>query len=203
MKIILTESQLKTILEGELNTKMGDTNKSNKSIEDDIKDFIQRGLIRVKTENKYFLDKSKKILNPYLIIDDFQNYLISKIPEAIIQMKSGNGGNKFAYDCFLYVKNKISQEMDDMDGIKKGAIRLMAGSKETVMKNMKDVDFQEYIFMFEQILDFSMPIALRDDFQKYENNSYKWYKDMTNWVTKNQSVIKNDIINLMVTKLYS
>lgn len=182
---------------------MGILNESNKSIEDDIKDFIQRRLIRVKSENKEFLDKSKKILNPYKIIDDFQNYLISKIPEAIIQMKSGNGGNKFAYDCFLYVKNKISQEMDDMGGIKKGAIRLMAGSKDSVMKNMKEVDFQEYIFMFEQILDFSMPIALRDDFQKYENNSYKWYKDMTNWVTKNQSVIKNDIINLMVTKLYS
>ena len=70
-----------------------------------IKKEIENNFIEIKQKYKEYLDKSKKVIDPYKIIDKFKEYLISKIPDILSQLKIGKGGEKFAYDCFLFIKN--------------------------------------------------------------------------------------------------
>ena len=82
----------------------------NKDPLTELKQIIERKFNEVKGQYKEFLDKSKKVIDPYRIIDKFKDYLISRMPDVLNQLKTGQGGAKFAYDCFVFIKNLIIDE---------------------------------------------------------------------------------------------
>jgi hypothetical protein len=171
---------------------------------EEIKEYVQKYINTFKTKNKVILDDANKIINPYNIIDKFKNYLISRASDVIQQIKTGQGGEKFAYDCYVYLKNILSQEIDNMSKVKKFSIRTLAGNKNDVINKMNQTDISDYISAFFNLIDLSMPIGLNQQITpQYDNNLTKWYKEAYNWTTKNTKTIKNDLINTIVTKLYS
>jgi arginine utilization protein RocB len=75
--------------------------------------------------------------------------------------------------------------------------------KESLIKEMNEKDINEYIFLFQNLIDFSFMIGWMDETQKYLDNMGVWGKDNHNWVNRNQKIIKTDIINTIVNNLYS
>ena len=168
-----------------------------------LKKSLQRDFDKIKIEYKKFLDDSKKVIDPYKILDNFENYLISRIPDVLEQLKTGEGGAKFAYDCFVYVKNTISDELNNMSSFKKGTIKLLAGKKEILKQEMLNKDISNYLEIFKNIIDFGFKIGWMEQIKKYENQLWKWEKDNTDWFQKNFKTIKIEIINTILNNLYS
>ena len=168
-----------------------------------LKKEIEENFYEVKQDYKKFLDQSKKVIDPYKIIDKFKDYLISKIPDILPQLKTGKGGTKFAYDCFIFIKNLVQEEIKNMGIIKRNAIKLLAGNKESLKKEMNEKDVSDYVSLFSNLIDFSFMIGWMDEMKKYEDNLLMWGKENYDWVSKNQKTIKNDIINTIVNNLYS
>lgn len=168
-----------------------------------LKKEIEENFVELKKEYKEYLDDSKKVIDPYKIIDKFKEYLISKIPEIIPQLKTGKGGAKFAYDCFIFVKNLVQEEIKSMGFIKRNTVKLLAGGKESLRKQMNEKDIREYISLFMSLVDFYSMIRYVGEMQTYAVEMYNWGKDNINWVRKNQSTIKTDIVNTIVNNLYS
>jgi hypothetical protein len=168
-----------------------------------LKKRIEEKFDKVKKDYKKFLDQSTKFINPYKIIDKFKDYLISKIPDILPQLKTGKGGAKFAYDCFIFVKNLIQEEIKNMGIVQRNAIKLLSGNKESVKKEMNEKDISDYIYIFNNLIDFSFMLGVNDEMEKYIDNMGDWGKDNYKWVIKNQNAIKTDIINTIVNNLYS
>jgi hypothetical protein len=169
----------------------------------ELKKEIEENFVKLKQEYKEYLDKSKKVIDPYKIIDKFKYYLISRIPDILPQLKSGKGGTKFAYDCFIFIKNLVQEEIRNMGVIKRNAIKLLAGNKESLKKEMNEKDISDYIYIFNNLIDFSFMLGVNDEMEKYIDNMGDWGKDNYKWVIKNQNAIKTDIINTIVNNLYS
>jgi len=169
----------------------------------ELKKEIEENFVKLKQEYKEYLDKSKKVIDPYKIIDKFKDYLISRIPDIMPQLKTGKGGAKFAYDCYAYIKNLVQEEIKNIGVIKRNAIKLMAGGKESLRKQMNEKDISDYISLFTYLIDFSFMLGINDEMEKYIDNMGDWGKDNYKWVIKNQSTIKTDIINTIVNNLYS
>ena len=110
----------------------------------ELKKEIEKNFVKLKQEYKEYLDKSKKVIDPYKIIDKFKDYLISRIPDIMPQLKTGKGGAKFAYDCYVYIKNLVQEEIKNIGVIKRNAIKLMAGGKESLRKEMNHGCRQHY-----------------------------------------------------------
>jgi hypothetical protein len=168
-----------------------------------LKNQIEKDFVKIKQDYKKFLDQSKKVIDPYKIIDKSKDYLISRIPDILPQLKSGKGGAKFAYDCFIFVKNLVQEEIKNMGIIKRNAVKLLAGNKESLKKEMNEKDISDYVSLFISLIDFSFAIGWMDEMEKYEDNLLMWEKENYDWVSKNQKTIKNDIINTIVNNLYS
>ena len=168
-----------------------------------LKKEIEENFVEIKKEYKEYLDKSKKVIDPYKIIDKFKEYLISRIPDIIPQLKTGKGGAKFAYDCFIFVKNLVQEEIKNMGFVKRNAVKLLAGNKESLKKEMNEKDVSDYVSLFSDLIDFSFMIGWMDEMKKYEDNLLMWGEDNNKWVSKNQTTIKTDIINTIVNNLYS
>ena len=175
----------------------------NTPMELHLKKVISRVVDTIKAENKDLLDQSKKIIDPYKIIDKFKNYLISRVPDAVNQMKTGKGGAMFAYDCYVFLKNTIDEEMKTIGYVKKNAIKLLAGNKETLKKQMNGQDISYYTYMYKNLLSFGYYIGWMDEIEKYEDNVFKWDKDGYDWMTKNEKNIKTEIINKIINYIYS
>ena len=109
----------------------------------ELKKEIEENFVKLKQEYKEYLDKSKKVIDPYKIIDKFKGYLISRISDIIPQLKTGKGGAKFAYDCFIFVKNLVQEEIKNMGIIKRNAVKLLAGNKESLKKEMNEKDISD------------------------------------------------------------
>jgi hypothetical protein len=169
----------------------------------ELKKEIEENFVKLKQEYKEYLDKSKKVIDPYKIIDKFKEYLISRIPDIMPQLKTGKGGAKFAYDCFIFVKNLVQEEIKNMGIIKRNAVKLLAGGKESLRKQMNEKDISDYISLFNLLIDFSFMLGVNDEMEKYIDNMGDWGKDNYNWINKNQTAIKTDIINTIVNNLYS
>jgi hypothetical protein len=169
----------------------------------ELKVSIEKSIIKVKNDYKEYLDESKKIINPYTIIDKFKDYLISRIPDVINQLKTGQGGAKFAYDCYIFIKNLITNEIKDIGMMKKVAIKVSAGNKEDAKKEMTQKDVSEYTQIFNNIVDFAFAIGWMDEMKKYEDNVLKWEKENNDWIDKNGHTIRIDIINTIINNLYS
>lgn len=168
-----------------------------------LKKEIEENFVNLKQKYKVYLDKSKKVIDPYKIIDKFKEYLISKIHEIIPQLKTGKGGAKFAYDCFIFVKNLVQEEIKNMGGIKRNAVKLLSGGKESLRKEMNEKYVSDYINLFSSLVDFSFMIGWMDEMEKYADNMVNWGVDNYKWIGKNQSTIKTDIVNTIVNNLYS
>jgi len=168
-----------------------------------LKKEIEENFVEIKKEYKEYLDKSKKVIDPYKIIDKFKEYLISRIPDIIPQLKTGKGGAKFAYDCFIFVKNLVQEEIKNMGFVKRNAVKLLAGNKESLKKEMNEKDVSDYVSLFSDLIDFSFMIGWMDEMKKYEDNLLMWGEDNNKWVSKNQTTIKTDIINIILNNLYS
>ena len=169
----------------------------------ELKKEIEENFVKIKQEYKEYLDKSKKVIDPYKIIDKFKDYLISRIPDIMSQLKTGKGGAKFAYDCFIFIKNLVQEEIKNRGIIKRNAVKLLAGGKEALRKEMNEKDISDYVSLFSNLIDFSFMIGWMDEMKKYEDNLLMWGKENYDWVSKNQKTIKNDIINTIVNNLYS
>jgi len=168
-----------------------------------LKIEIEKVFKQLKVEYKDYLDNSKKILDPYVIIDKYKEYLISRTPEIISQLKLGQGGEKFSYDCFLFVKNLVVSELKNMNTIKKLAIRTIAGNKDKLRQEMNEKDISDYLMIFKSIIDFPFMIGYMDEIKSYEDNLWKWEKQSNGWVEKNEKTIKTDIVNTIINNLYS
>jgi hypothetical protein len=167
----------------------------------ELERIIKSDFSQIKTKYKSFLDNADKIIDPFFLIDKFQNYLISRIPEVLNQLKSGQGGPKFAYECFLFIKSLIDVEMKKIGSAKKFALKSLGGGKDKIKSEMMAKDIDEYLQMFSEVINFSFSIGWMDEMKKYEDNLLKWDKECTDWVWKNGKTIKNDIINTIVNNL--
>jgi hypothetical protein len=176
---------------------------ANPSVELQIKNSLERHFNDIKGKYKQYLDQSKNIIDPYKIIDKFKNYLISRTPDVINQLKTGNGGAKFAYDSYLFVKNLVQEEMNNMGTFKKGSIKLLVKDKEFLRNKMNKEDISDFISLFTDLIDFGFMVGWMDEMIKYEDNILKWEKDNNDWVYKNQKFIKSQIINTIINGLYS
>jgi hypothetical protein len=168
---------------------------------DELKSRIERDFREIKTKYKTFLDNADKIIDPYILIDKFKNYLISRIPEVLNQLKTGKGGAKFAYECFLFVKSLIESEMKNINSAKKFALRKLGGGKEKIKAEMMSKDIDDYLQMFSSVINFSFTIGWMDEMKKYEDNLLKWDEECYDWVWKNSKSIKTDIVNTIVNNL--
>ena len=176
---------------------------ANPSVELQIKKSLERQFTDIKGKYKPYLDQSKNIIDPYKIIDKFKNYLISRTPDVVNQLKTGTGGAKFAYDSYLFVKNLVQEEMNNMGTFKKGSIKLLVKDKEFLRNKMNQEDISDYVSLFSEIVDFGFKIGWMDEMKKYEDNILKWGGDNNDWVHKNQKFIKSQIINTIISGLYS
>jgi hypothetical protein len=176
---------------------------ANPSVEFQIKNSLERHFNDIKGKYKQYLDQSKNIIDPYKIIDKFKNYLVSRTPDVINQLKTGTGGAKFAYDSYLFVKNLVQEEMNNMGTFKKGSIKLLVKDKEFLRNKMNQEDISDFISLFSEIVDFGFMVGWMDEMKKYEDNTLKWEKENYDWVNKNQKFIKSQIINTIISGLYS
>ena len=168
----------------------------------ELKKRIEENFADIKQKYKQYLDQSKKVIDPYKVIDKFKDYLISRIPDIMPQLKTGKGGAKFAYDCFIFVKNLVQEEIKNMGMLKRGSIRLMI-NKESLKKEMSEKDISDYLQIFDGTVDFAFLIGWMDEVKSYEDNLLKWEKENSDWVINNQKTIKTDIINTIINNLYS
>lgn len=172
------------------------------SLETELKKEINVAFNRLKNEHKTNLENSKKILDPYSIIEEFKNYLISQIPTIINQLKIGQGGATFAYNCYIFFKKLVSSELQKMNGIKKYGITLLLGNEDKVKEEMMKKDITDYLQIYKGLIDFPFMIGHMDKVRSFEKNLWKWEKQSEDWVNKNQKFIKTDIINTIINNLY-
>jgi hypothetical protein len=168
---------------------------------DVLKKSIEKDFSKIKSEYKPFLDNANKIIDPYILIDKFKNYLLSRIPEVLTQLKTGKGGAKFAYECFLFIKSIIDLEMKNINSAKKFALRNLGGGKDKIKSEMITKDIDNYLQMFSDVINFSFTVGWMDEMKKYEDNLLKWDKECTDWVWKNGKSIKTDVTNTIVNNL--
>lgn len=171
------------------------------SVQRQLRSTIEEDINSVKTDYKPFLDKSKGILNPYPLLDKFKNYLISRIPEVIQQLKTGKGGAKFGYECFIFIKKLVEEEVKNLNSVKKLAIKNLGGGKESIKQKLMNTDISDYYNIFGNIMDFGFAIGWMNEMEKYEDNILKWSSENIDWVNKNKKYIKIDIVNTIVNNL--
>jgi len=145
---------------------------------------------------------AKKVIDPSVIIDRVQGYLIAQIPTIAESMKKGVGGEKFAVDCYREIIKTITEELNKIGSMKKSAIRLLAPSKDQFIKMAKGSDISEYIDTFIKIIDFSFSIGWIDEVRPYSDNLFNFSDQSQRWVLKNQGVIKQQIIDLIIRFVY-
>ena len=197
------KKHIRKVLKEHLNEVKVLNESANSSVELHIKNTLDRDFNRIEEKYKEELDQSKNIIDPYKIIDKFKNYLISRTPDIVNQLKKGTGGAKFAYDSYLFVKNLIQEEMNNMGRFKKTSIKLLIKDKEFLRSKMNREDISDFLSLFSDIVDFGFRIGWMDEMIKYEDNILKWEKENNDWVYKNQKFIKSQIINTIIDSLYS
>ena len=190
MKIIITESQYNFIL-----------NEDDNSIYNSIKDYITKESEKLKVT--YGKNKQMNIVDIVKIIDNIRDFLISKIPSVFEDMKKGVGGDKFAKECYEFIYQTVSNELNNLNFLKKNSIKLLAGGKEGIRKKLEErgkVEIDNYLDNFLQLMDFSFPVGYRDDMKIYEDKLISWYKQMEDWFGSRLNSIGKNIINLIVSK---
>jgi len=190
MKIIITESQYNFIL-----------NEDDNSIYKLIKDYITKESEKLKVT--YGKNKQMNIVDIVKIIDNIRDFLISKISSVFEDMKKGVGGDKFAKECYEFIYQTVSNELNNLNFLKKNSIKLLAGGKEGIRKKLEErgkVEIDNYLDNFSQLMDFSFPVGYRDDMKVYEDKLISWYKQMEDWFGPRLNSIGKNIINLIVSK---
>ncbi len=145
----------------------------------------------------------KSVLNPEKIIDDYRNYLISKIPETIEKSKTGQGGEQFAYQCYTKLMELIQNQINEISGFKKTILKTLAPSKNEFLNNSKNVDLDPFFETFKEIVDFPFLIGWMDQYKNYDTKMLDYSNQITNWVDKNKKTISNAVINKVSNFLYN
>ena len=145
----------------------------------------------------------KSVLNPEKMIDDYRNYLISKIPETIEKSKTGQGGEQFAYQCYTKLMELTQNQINEISGLKKITLKKLAPSKNEFLNNSKNVDLDPFFETFKEIVDFPFLIGWMDQYKNYDTKMLDYSNQITNWVDKNKKRISNAVINKVSNFLYN
>jgi hypothetical protein len=194
MKIILKESQYRRLLSEDVKSDNKVVNQIRVSISDKFDKFIK--------ENKEYLDKSKNILDIYSVINQFKDYLIKQSPIILQQLKTGKGGDVFANETYSELYRIIQGSLNGLGWGKRQFIKTLAPGKDELLKQMKSQDISIYISTFKSMLDAGFLVGWMDETAPYNNNVHKWSGTLDKWVDTHQNSIKNNLINLIVNKLY-
>jgi hypothetical protein len=149
---------------------------------------------------------ANKIIDADNVIDQFKKFLLDKIESTIEKSKTGNGGEQFAYECYIKLMQLIDQEIANVNWVGKNLVKAMAPNKNEFIENSKDVNnYEKYFNFFERLVDFPFLIGWMDQFQKnpkIEENMSKYSKQITDWVNKNKKNIVTDITNKLIKFIY-
>ena len=169
--------------------------------------YIQKTIDKEVLELKNKILKNEKlVLNPDKMINDFKNYLVSKVPVQIEKSKTGKGGEQFAYECYVKLMELVQTQINDISEVKKFTIRQLAPKKQEFLSNSKNVDLHPFFYSFKTIIDFPWLIGSMEGglekYKNYEDQMGAYSKQIWDWVDKNQQPIANSVINKVSKFLY-
>ncbi len=144
----------------------------------------------------------KSVLDPEKMIDDYRNYLISKIPEVIEKSKTGQRGEQFAYQCYTKLMELVQKQINNISGLKKITLKTLAPNKNKFLNNSKNIDLDPFFNTFKEIVDFPFLLGWMDQYKNYQTKMLDYSNQITNWVDKNQKPITNKVIEELSNFLY-
>ena len=196
MNIIITERQHKKILSENANSDNKIINELEKSINDSINKFV--------AENKVYLDKSSKIIQPTQIINEFKNFLISQLPSVLQGIKTGKGGDVFAETAYKKLYSIVQSNLNDVGWAKKQLVKAMIPKKDKLLNQMKQKNIDNYFWTFKGLMDLGFKVGWMNELRPYVNNSnlFKWSEGAIGWVDNREKIIKDNFINLIVNSIY-
>jgi hypothetical protein len=174
-------------------------NEENENAVQHIQKNIDEKILELKNK---IPNNVKSVLNPEKMINDFRNYLVSKIPVIIEKSKTGKGGEQFAYECYTKLMELVQTQINDISGFKKFTIKKLAPNKQEFLSNSKNVDLTPFFETFTNIVDFPFLIGWMDKYKNSEGKMLDYSNQISNWVNKNRQTIANSVINKVSNFLY-
>lgn len=194
MKIILRESQYSRLLSEDVKSDNKVVNQIRVSVSDKFDKFIK--------ENKEYLDSTKIILDVYSVLNQFKDYLIKQTPIILQQLKTGKGGDVFANEAYSELYRIIQVSLNGLGWGKRQFVKTLAPGKDELLKQMKSQDISIYISTFKSMLDAGFLVGWMSETGPYNNNVNIWSNSLNKWVDSRKNSIKNNLINLIINKLY-
>lgn len=174
-------------------------NEENENAVQHIQKNIDKEILELKNK---IPNNVKSVLNPEKMINDFRNYLVSKIPVIIEKSKTGKGGEQFAYECYTKLMELVQNQINDISGIKKLTLKTLAPNKQEFFNNSKNVDLEPFFDAFKFVTDFPFMISWMDKYKNVQGNMTDYSVQISNWVDKNRKPITNSVINKVSNFLY-
>jgi len=192
------KENIKKILKEE--TKVLNTNTDAKVVAE-LNKHVTNELANVKSK----LPKPKlNIIDPNIIINGVVQYFKSTIPSTLLTIKLGKGGDTFVYNTFNKLLGLIESELNNIGWVKKKTIQTFAPSKDELKKMLEESDeFDDYLQMFNDLVDFPFVIGWMDEVGPYKDNIWKFDNQKNEWLKKNKRMVKNLIIDKILNFIYS
>lgn len=148
-------------------------------------------------------NRAKSVLNPEKMINEYRNFLISKIPVILEKSMTGKGGEQFAYECYTKLMELVKNQINDISGFKKVTLKTLAPDKQKFLSNSENMDLDPFFETFISIMDFPYIVAWMDKYKNVEGKMIDYSNQISNWVNKNKKTIINSIINKVSNFLYT
>ena len=137
------------------------------------------------------------------MINEYRNFLISKIPVILEKSMTGKGGEQFAYECYTKLMELVKNQINDISGFKKVTLKTLAPNKQKFLSNSENMDLDPFFETFISIMDFPYIVAWMDKYKNVEGKMIDYSNQISNWVNKNKKTIINSIINKVSNFLYT
>jgi hypothetical protein len=147
-----------------------------------------------------------KVLDGESIINKFEQFLLSKITEQLNIAKTGKGGDKFAYACYLELVKLVDEGLASISGLKKAALNLMAPPRKEFKSMSNNIDktdqYSIYFDKFSELVDFAFLVGWMPQLKPYESQLADYSKQVSDWIIKNQKSIINSISGKIENFIY-
>jgi hypothetical protein len=144
----------------------------------------------------------KSVLNPEKMIDDYKNFLISRIPVILEKSKTGIGGNQFGYECYKKLMELVQKQVNEIPEYQKVALRTLAPKKQEFLNNSKNINLYPFFDTFKSIIDFPFMIGWMDEYKNFEEKMLNYSNQISTWVDRERESITNSVINTVSNFLY-
>ena len=167
-----------------------------------LKDEIGRTIGNVKRQ---IPPAANKIIEVMPIIDKFNTFLLSKIPEIIEKSKSGVGGDKWANECYTKILGLVDETLRNIAGWQIALLKLKLPKRDEFIKEAtREGANALYFHFFEQLVDFPVHIAQSYNTPSPERDNVDKYRDQIyDWIGKNERAIVNEITKRLVARVYA